>query len=89
MTNHGKRCTVSSTYDMVAKLDILFSSGSYAEPVAKAFITVGYVARMGPIAYKPVVIRIAASYLQTVDEGPSGELTFYSSEWFLLFVAGS
>jgi hypothetical protein len=26
------------------------------------------------------VIRITAGYLKTVGEGPSGELTFYSSE---------
>ena len=32
------------------------------------------------MGHKLVVIRITASYLKTVGEGPSGELTFYSSD---------
>jgi hypothetical protein len=48
--------------------------------MAKAFITASYLARRGLIGHKPAVIRITAGYLKTVGEGPSGELTFYSSE---------
>jgi hypothetical protein len=58
---------------------ILFTVGSYTEPVAKAFITTGYSARRGSIGHKPAVIRITAGYLKTVGEGPGDELTFYSS----------
>ena len=80
MAGGGKRCTTSLAYDLVAKPGILFTAGSYAEPATKAFITVGYLARRGPIGHKLVVICITASYLKTVGEGPDSELTFCGSK---------
>jgi len=80
MAGGGKRCTTSLAYDLVAKPGILFTAGSYAEPATKAFITVGYLARRGPIGHKPVVIRITAGYLKTIGEGPDSELTFCGSK---------
>jgi hypothetical protein len=80
MAGGGKHYTAGSAYDTVAKPGILFTVGSYAELTAKAFITASYLARRGLIGHKPAVIRITAGYLKTVGEGPSGELTFYSSE---------
>jgi hypothetical protein len=63
----------------VVKPSILFTTRSYAEPVARAFITAGYLARRGPIGHKLAVICFTAGYLKTVGEGPGGELTFCSS----------
>ena len=42
----------------MVEVEIVFTVGSYAEPAVKAFITVGYSARRGPIGHKPVVIRV-------------------------------
>ena len=82
MADGGKHCTARLAYDTVVKPGILFTVGSYTEPVAKAFITINYSARRGPIGHKSVVIRIITGYLKTVGEGPGGELTFYSSACF-------
>jgi hypothetical protein len=79
MAGGGKRYIASSVYDTVVKLSILFTAESYTEPLAKAFITVGYSARRGPVGHKLAVICITASYLKTVGDGPGGELTFCSS----------
>jgi len=72
--------TTGSADDTAVKGEILFTAGSYTEPIVKATITAGYSARRGPISHKPMVIRITAGYLKTIGEGPSGELTFYSSD---------
>ena len=55
------------------KGEILFTTGSYAGPAVKAFITVSYLARRGPMGHKPVVICITTGYLKTVSEGPGDE----------------
>jgi hypothetical protein len=67
---------VGSTDDTATKGEILLTTGSYAEPVVKVFITAGYSTRRGPISHKPVVMHITA---KVIGEGPSGELTFYNS----------
>jgi hypothetical protein len=66
MVGSGKCCTASSAYDTVAKPSILFTIGSYAEPVAKAFITTDYSARRGPTGHKQAMICITAGYLKTI-----------------------
>jgi hypothetical protein len=58
---------------MVAMPGILFTTGSYAEPVAKTFIIACYSARRDPTCQKSTVIRITAGYLKTVGEGLGGE----------------
>jgi hypothetical protein len=84
----GKRYTASSTYDMEAKPGILFTAGSYVEPMAKAFIMTGYLARRRSIGYKLAVKHITAGYLKTVGEGPDDELTFCSSAQHLAISNG-
>jgi hypothetical protein len=66
--------------DTTAMPGTLFTAGSYAELAAKAFITASYSARRGSIGHKLAEIRITTSYLKTVGESPSGELTFCSSD---------
>ena len=76
----GNPFTSGSANDKATKVDIVFTAGSYAKPVAKMIITTGYSARKGPMGNEPAVIHITAGYLKTIGEGPGGELTFYSSE---------
>ena len=56
----------------MAKPDILFTAGSYAEPAVNVCITTGYSPRKGPLGHEPAVIRITAGYLKTVGEGSGG-----------------
>jgi hypothetical protein len=82
-TGGGNPSTTGSADDTASKDEIMFTAGSYAEPVAKTFIAAGYSGKMDPIGHELALIRITANYLKTVGEDSSGELTFCSSAFWL------
>ena len=63
----------SATDDMVAKVDIVFTTGLYAGQAVKPVITTSYSARRGPIGNGLAVICIIDGYLKTIGEGLGGE----------------
>jgi hypothetical protein len=68
-----KHCTAGLSYDTVAKPGILFTAGSYTEPVATTFIIAVIRLGEGPTCHKPAVILTTFGCLNTVRQSRGGD----------------
>ena len=62
------------------KTDTVFTAGSYVDPAAKTFFTIGGSPIRGPSSHEAAVIPITAGCLITIGENNDGDCIFYSSD---------